>query len=303
MAIRNHLKLSLLGALTLASCAQIVGISDYDIDTRLDGKSGSTSTDGGMPGVGGAAGPEGGATDSAGAAGASDTGGTAGTGGSAMGGVGAEAGVGGEATEPRELIPCDSSDCCEAELGTAIGEELLQDGGFELGPVINGDSPWTQESTGEIEAITEDLELGWKPKAGTFYSYLSGISGERTTLYSENLRVADDAGWFVLVGHRNFQVDATDDVNEDFAGVGFYSVPDGELVELPFYWSRPADSEDGWGETTGWARFTSEWPATPHLGLRRRLGLRAESDAYPTEDDASSYLFDEVSLRVFRCYK
>jgi hypothetical protein len=140
---------------------------------------------------------------------------------------------------------------------------------------------------------------------------LTGIAGERTTLYSEDLEIPADAGWLVVSGYRWFQIDVQDDVNADFGLVAFYSYTNENPEELPFYWSKPSNSSDGWGDTPSWTRFSYSWDAAPHQGLVRYLGLRGESDLYPedpdpTDDepgDASSYLFDDVSLKAFRCYE
>ena len=302
-------RLWLVSALALAAgCSQIVGISDYEIDPTLDGAAngeggagatptGGTKNDagspdggqppsGGQPSSGGQPPSEGGSPDS-------------GTVGSPMAGAaGAEAVV----------LPCDSAECCAALGGRAVGVELLSDGGFERGPVGDGQSPWTQLSTNDAEIITANPSYGFDPNSGDYYAYLSGIPGERSTLYSETVTVPKDAGWLVVSGYRLFQIDLQDATNEDFCGVGFYEVPLDEALEIPGYWASTQNSADGWGDTPDWKRFEASWDAAPHQGAKRRLGLVGESDEYPDEADvdaddltSSSYLFDDVSLKAFRC--
>jgi hypothetical protein len=283
----------------VAGCSQIVGISDYEIDPKLDGALGGEAGTGNT-GAGGAqndaGSPNGGQPPSEG--GTPDPG----SAGSAAAG---EAGA-----APATVLPCDSADCCTALGGTPVGVELLKDGSFELGPVGDGDSPWTQLSTNGVEIITSDPDYGFDPKSGSYYAYLSGIAGERSTLYTETITVPSDAGWLVVSGYRLFQIDVEDDPNEDFCGVGFYEVPPAMALEIPFYWSSSANSTDGWGDTPSWKRFEASWDAAPHQGAKRRLGLVGESDEYPAKADvatddltASSYLFDDVSLKAFRCYE
>jgi hypothetical protein len=305
---RPKFKLTLLAVLALAGCSQILGIDDYDIDEKLDGApvggdGNEGGTDGGSNSQAGTRNNEAGEPGSMGGDGGTAQGGTAGS--SNLGGAG-DSGMGGDGGGPPvgELFPCDSEDCCDEADGTAVGTELLLDGGFEAGPVADGESPWRQDSTGKIQAITDDLTLGWEPKAGVYYAYLSGLAGEQTTVYSEDLVIPRDAGWLVVSGFRNFQIDEEVELNEDFAGIGFYSYTAGEDPYVPFFWSRPSDNGDGWGATnTAWQRFEASWDAAPHQGKTRYLGMRGRSDLYPTEDDASSYLFDEVSLKAYRCYK
>ncbi len=299
----------------ISGCAQLLGISDYDVDPTL----GATN-----------AGGEGGSGDgTSGNAGTKPTGGTNNAGspnggqppsdggapepGTAGGPMTGDAGAAG-AAPIGTVVPCDSADCCAALGGKAVGVELLSDGGFELGPVGDGSSPWTQLSTNNSEVITETdpdgTGLGFKSHADKYYAYLSGLQGERSTLYSETVTVPKDGGWLAVSGFRLFQIDLQDAVNSDFCGIGFYAVPPSDALEIPFYWSDPGSSTDGWGDTAKWQRFEASWDAAPHQGMKRRLGLVAESDSYPAKANvppggsaASSYLFDDVSLKVFRCYK
>jgi hypothetical protein len=158
---------------------------------------------------------------------------------------------------------------------------------------------------------TNDLELGWEPRSGDFYAYLSGIQGERTSVYSEDVIIPDDAGWLTVSGYRRFQIDELNAANADFALVGFFSYENDSAEETPFWWGDPGTYPDGWGNTVTWVKFQSSWDATPYQGLTTYLGLRGESDLYPADPDpeddvpgdASSYLFDDVSLEVFRCYE
>jgi len=159
-------------------------------------------------------------------------------------------------------------------------------------------------TTTSNELIINDLSFGFNPKLGDYFAYLSGIASEESTIY-QDVVVPKDAGWLVVSGYRLFQVDSQDDVNLDFCGIGLYSYPAADLVELPFYWGRPTDSTDGWGDTPTWKFFQASWDATPHQGLKREIDFRGSSDDYSTDVDltSSSYLFDELSLKAYRCYK
>jgi hypothetical protein len=46
-------------------------------------------------------------------------------------------------------------------------------------------------------------------------------------------------------------------------------------------------------------------PATPHQGTTRYLDFGGVADDYFTDDtiDGSNYMFDDLSLKVFRCYE
>lgn len=299
----SKLKLTLLSALVLGGCSQILGISDYDIDPKL----------GNVGGDDGGGGEDGGGTTSAGGSKSGDGGGgnvVAGSGGDDGNAGSMSGGAGGEGAAPAlgPLIPCSSEDCCDDADGISLGLELLSDPGFELGPVGAG-SPWTQESDKGVKAITDNLKLGWEPKSGDFYVYLAGIPGERTSLYSEDFEVPSDAGWFVVSGYRWFQIDAEDTTNTDFALVGFFSYESETAEELPFQWE--SGSADGYGDSPTWVRFETSFDATPYQGMTTYIGLRGESDMYPADpnpDDeelgpASSYLFDDVSFQAFACYE
>ena len=293
----------------IGGCSQILGISDYEVDPTLGG---DTSNAGGEGGSGSPANDAG-----ANAAGSPSHAGTSHGGQPAEGGAGAEPSVAGSpptgdagAGPLGDLVDCDSADCCAEKGGRPVGVEMLKDGGFELGSVADGNPYWTQLSTNDDEIITSDPSYKFIPHGGDYYAYLSGIPGERSTLYTETVTVPSDAGWLVVSGYRLFQIDLPDSTNADFCGIGFYEVPPKDALEIPFYWSGPADSTDGWGDTANWKRFERSWDATPHRGLKRRLGFVGESDKYPDAADvaegdptSSSYLFDDVSLKAFRCYK
>jgi hypothetical protein len=304
--------------LFVGGCSQIIGLSDYDVDPQLGGSAaaaGGEGGDGGTPAAGGTKPTAGTATIEAGApAGGQPPVGQAGQppleqGGQPPLGQAGEPGGGqagqGAGGEPAVVMPCDSAACCTKAGGVARGEELLKDGGFELGNGV--DTPWTEEFTKDgadyvDEAITNDTSLGFKPKAGAYYVYLSGIQGERATVYSEDLNIPADAGWLVVSGYRYFQIDKADATNADFSLIAFYDL-DGNPLEIPFYWAY--SEADGFGSTNGvWKVFSKSWDAAPHQGQVRYLGLRGESDKIPASGSpkASSYLFDDVSLKVFRCY-
>ena len=277
-----------------AGCSQIVGISDYEIDPNLDGAAAAPSAEGGGAGTNNAGGQAGAITSLGGEG--PGTGGTPPQGGEPSGGAAGTPTVG-------DVVPCDSADCCEQLGGTAVGVELLKDGGFELGGPDEG-SPWKEVSTtAGNPLIINDLSFGFEPKAGDWFVYLSGLAGEESTIYQTPV-VPKDAGWLVVSGWRLFQVDTQDDVNADFAGIGIYAFPGGENVEVPAFWSAPP-AQDGWGDAPKWVRFEYSFDALPHQGLKREIDFRGSSDEYSTdtESTASSYLFDELSFKSFSCYK
>jgi hypothetical protein len=217
---------------------------------------------------------------------------------------GGQAPLGGAEGAPLdELVACDSADCCTAKGGNAVGVELLNDGGFETGTPSDG-SPWREMSTtnGNV-LITNNLSLGFKPKAGAYFVYLSGLASEESTI-RQTVVVPEDAGWMVVSGYRLFQVDSQDDVNLDFCRIGLYGHPARDALELAFDWGRPTDTGDGWGDSRTWKFFEASWDAAPHQGLQREILFRGSSDDYSTDSDlsSSSYLFDELSLKAFRCY-
>ena len=302
-------KLTLAAMLTLGGCGQILGLGDYDIDSKL-GAAGAAPTDGGEGGENHTAGGvanHAGVPNTPGGAGAGQGGeAPAAQGGEPPvgGGSGAEAGAAGAPpVTVGTVVPCDSAECCTAKGGTAMGIELLKDGGFELGtPDTN--SPWKEVSTTvSNELIIDDLSFGFEPKAGNWFVYLSGIKGEESTIYQTPV-VPKDAGWLVVSGWRLFQVDSEDAVNTDFALIGFYAFPSGDPVEVPAYWSAPP-AQEGWGDTPTWKHFAFSFDALPHQGLKREIDFRGSSDSYTANPDtkASSYLFDELSLMSFTCVK
>lgn len=285
-----------------AGCSQVLGLGDYE---TVD-QSGAVGGEGGELTAGG------GEAGEAGSGGASPVGGSGESGGS--GTIGGEGGAGGEGGgEPVTVIPCDSLDCCKKEGGTAVGTELLSDGGFEQGLIDDGNSPWTEESTLEFSviSITDDPEVGFSSKSGDYYAYLSGVQTERSSIYSEDLQIPNDAGWLTLSGYRLFQIDVQDDTNKDFCLIALYDPMKDDPQELPFWWGAPKEHPDGWGDTPVWKKFEASFDAAPHQGATRYLGLRGESDTYPerpAEPDpevtySSSFLFDDVSLKAFKCVK
>jgi hypothetical protein len=294
MASKLSFRLLVCSTLTAAAgCSQIVGISDYEIDPKLDGAAGAAAADGGGAGTNHAGG-QAGATTSPGGEGPG-AGGTTPQGGEPSGGAaGAPA---------LDVVPCDSADCCEQLGGTPVGVELLKDGGFELGGPDEG-SPWKEvTTTSGNPLIINDLSFGFEPKAGDWFAYLSGLAGEESTIYQTPV-VPKDAGWLVVSGWRLFQVDTQDAMNADFAGIGIYAFPSGENVEVPAFWSAPP-AQDGWGDAPKWVRFEYSFDALPHQGLKREIDFRGSSDEYSTDttSTASSYLFDELSFKSFSCYK
>lgn len=292
--------------LAIGGCAQVIGLSDYKVDPSLDGNGGQ-----GMVPEGGDGGSTAGKTTLP--PGGDDTGGSV-----ALGGQGGEpsgvggAPAGGEGGAGGVLVPCDSLDCCTKQGGHAVGTEIITDLGFEGGPVEEGNTAWTEDSTKTLEIITatdtDGTGLGFKSHTGMYYAYLSGIPGEQSTIYTPDFIVPKDAGWMTLSGYRIFQIDVQDATNGDFAGIGLYDPNETNPVELPFFWGAPPAHPDGWADKSTWTKFEESWDAAPHQGKKRYLGIRGSSDTYPTAPatgdlDSSSFLFDDVSLKVYRCYQ
>jgi hypothetical protein len=312
-----NLTLSLL--LTLGGCSQIIGLSDYDIDNKL-GAAGEASTDGGDG--------SGGKTTTGGKNGNAGTNNTPGGDTSMPQGGDQNMPQGGDQNMPQggqapqggsdgaggaaplgALIPCDSAECCTLKGGKAVGLEIFKDGGFEGGPVGDGNTAWTQESTNDEEIITltdpDNTALFFDSHSGDYYAYLSGIAGETSSVYTPNFVVPKDAGWMTLSGYRYFQVDTADNMNKDFCGIALYDPAVTDPAELPFFWGIPGTHPDGWADERSWKKFEASWDAVPHQGQKRYMGFRGSSDSYSTDADldSSSFLFDDVSLKVYRCYE
>jgi hypothetical protein len=319
-------------------CGQILGISDYEIDPKLGrpadnegGRDGADANGGdrsaaGAPDSAGAPGggqpPSDGGNGGApvvgiGGAGASSGGagnGGAGNGGAGNGGAGpaeaGAAGAGGAGGSPEihhELVPCDSLNCCTQAGGTAEGEELLVTatlpqtpyyGDFELGTVEGGNTPWVETSLRGYPIITDGTDAA--PHKGSYFAWLCGLTKETSVLTSEPIHVPADAGWFTLTGFRKFQIDSLpeDTVNDDSMSIGFWN--ETEPLELPLYWNQAAP-----GATSGWVKFDASWDAAPHVGEVRYLTAVASTDDHVTDEEISSsnYMLDDLSLKVFRCYR
>jgi hypothetical protein len=312
----SNLKVVLTTLILGSGCSQLLGLGDYEIDRGL-GHKGSGGDDnpgqGGDPGQGGS--DRGGAKSQSGDAGMGarePEGGSAPMAGASTdagaGGVGAQGGVGGEAQggSGSVVIPCDSPECCEDAGGTAVSEEALSDGGFEEGPIVTGGtSPWTYSTTSSNLQLIQEAGNGWMPRAGTYFAYLSGIALEKSYVYSEDFTVPDDAGWFELSGYRRFQIDTQDDVNDDYSFVAFVGYGATEDNIFLFDWGNPMISPDEWGATAGWVRFSTSWAATSYQGEERYITLAGVSDEYSLDETltASSYLYDDISVKIFRCYE
>jgi hypothetical protein len=270
---------------------------------------GQPSTDGGNGGApvvsagGAGAGASGAATSGAGTSSA----GAGGTGPAEAGAAGA-AGAGGSPEIRHELVPCDSLDCCTQAGGTAEGEELLVTatlpetpyyGDFELGTVEEGQTPWLETSLLGYSIITSATTDATAHK-GSYFAWLCGVKEETSVVTSEAIHVPADAGWFTLTGFRKFQIDSLpeDTVNDDSMSIGFWN--ESEPLELPFYWDQAAP-----GATAGWVKFNASWDAAPHVGEVRYLTALASTDDHVTDEDinSSNYMLDDVSLKVFRCYR
>lgn len=305
--------------LALGGCSQIIGLSDYEVDSASPGNGGGEAgegADGGAQSSGGTSPRAGTSSVEAGSPsmvqGGESAGGQGGTAGNQpIGGQGgqAEAGETGAGGEPAIEVPCNSPTCCTQMGGVARGVELLDDGGFEAGPVNEGNAFWTEESTNDLEIITETdptgTGLGFKSHSGMYYAYLSGLADEESSIYSLDFVVPANAGWMTVSGYRLFQIDTQDATNDDFALIALYDPAATAPEELPFWWGAPPAHPDGWADSPTWKKFELSWDAVPHRGKTRYLGLRGSSDGYSTDPDldSSSYLFDDVSLKAYRCFK
>jgi len=310
----------------VGGCSQVLGLGDYAVDPSLGaggapsdvGEGGQTSTSGKSnmggkgnaiagegPGNGGEPNtpqggepntPQGGEPNAAQAGDAAIGGGGNGT----IGGAGGDGGAGG--AKAVEVVPCDSTSCCTQLGGTAKGVEMLKDGGFELGTVADGLTPWTETSAQGFPLITDGVTEDATPHKGTYFAFLAGVTNETSDIQSERLKIPADAGWMVLSGYRFFQLDSekTDTVNQDFMGIGFYDYATTDPLEIPFFWDNSNP-----GATAGWTRFQAEWDAAPHAGEARYLLLRGSTDDYGTDTalTASNYMIDDLSLMAFSCYK
>jgi hypothetical protein len=327
-----NLKLAFVLTLTLGGCSQILGIGDYEIDPKLDPASGSAGdgNEGGDNGDNGTSGKNG-TSGTSGTSGSSADGGGGGSlalggqGGEPMttagsGGASVQAGAGGQSGEsnnggaggeggqgepPGVLVPCSDEDCCTLSGGVAKGVELLRTsasphtyyGDFELGKDGEG-SPWSEAST--TYSIVVDADAGSEPHQGTYFAWLAGVKAESSYLTSEAFAVPADAGWLTLSGYRKFQLDSAgdDELNTDYA---FIALSDADTYLEDFYDWGPEDP----GQTGSWSAFELSLPATGHQGETRYLDLVGEADDYSTDTtiDGNNYMFDELSLKVFRCYE
>ncbi|HVY26339.1 MAG TPA: hypothetical protein VHB79_07285 [Polyangiaceae bacterium] len=302
--------LTFLSLLTIGGCSQLIGLSDYEVDPKLDhiqgGQGGEPQANEGgeAPSKGGSSGgkSQGGSTQ-----GGKSTGGSASLGGEGgeppiIGGSTAGGEGGAPPVNPGTLVACDSAACCTQKGGTPVGVEMLKDGGFELGTVADGATPWTEDSTKGYALITDGVEEKADPHKGTYFIFLAGVTNEQSDVQSERLKFPADSGWIVLSGYRFFQLDseATDTLNTDFMGIGLYSYTDDNPLELPFFW----DNTDP-GASVNYVKFSAEFSAEPHAGQDRYLLLRGSTDDYGTDADltASNYMLDDISLKMFRCYK
>ena len=334
----RHFDLTLLSLATLAGCSQILGVDDYQIDRSLDGRSGNASSggsrseggktnEGGDPGTGafpsggsspGGSSPggssPGGSSPGGSSPGGSSQGGSSQDGGSPQGGepqVGqageppvGQAGAGGEGGAPAQvIIPCDSVVCCSNEGGEPdAGVELLQDGGFELGTVADGLTPWTELSVQEAPLITDGSAEDATPNKGTYFAFLGGLEDEISIIDSETFTVPSDAGWLVFSAYRYFQLDSAidDELNQDLLAISLYDPATEDLVDGLSYW----DNTDP-GQTNTWTRFEVRVSAAEHQGQPRYLSALGSTDAYVTDGDlvSSNYMLDDLSLKAFRCLK
>lgn len=295
--------------LTLGGCSQIIGISDYDIDTKLDDNKTSAGESnaggdggGGKTGTGGAGGNstpqggEGGDQPTAGSSGAPDPGGDAGA---TSGGAGGE---GGGNNPPRVVLDCSDESCCTQSGGVAEGIELLVTaaapqtyyGDFELTP-----PPWSEGSASGM-TIVVDKSAGASPHKGDYFAWLVGFKDEWSALESEPFEVPVDAGWLTLSGYRKFQIDSAIDDENNTDSLLIAISDDTSYLDYFYEWG-PTDP----GETGSWAAFKLSVPATAHQGTTRYLDFYGEADDYFTDEtiDGSNYEFDDLSLKVFRCYE
>jgi hypothetical protein len=304
-------RLNVLAALLLAGgCSQILGISDYEIDNDLGdtGEGGDTGQggDGAVSGKGGKAGAgDAGAPPQAGEGpglGGGDQGGMPGQGGDGM--VGGSTGEGGEGGSGLgELVPCDSTSCCNDAGGTVVLTEVLPDGGFELGTYAEGNTPWYESSSNNYAIITDGLAESVTPRSGDYLAFLCGVDDEISTLQSPVLDVPADAGWFELTVFRWFEIDGPlDQTNEDFVSISLFSSPSDEIEELIEYWDQAGDA----GDTNTWTRYTASIDAAPHVGKNLYLLFLGQTDLITDNTisgGGSNYMFDDLSLKVGRCYK
>ncbi|HYP88275.1 MAG TPA: hypothetical protein VEQ59_08975, partial [Polyangiaceae bacterium] len=173
---------------------------------------------------------------------------------------------------------------------------------FELGTLADG-SPWKEISSGEFSLVVDktatDAETAL-PHKGDYFAWLGGESNESSFLDSEALDVPADAGWLTLSSFRKFQIDSdvTDTTNDDFAWIALLD-SEGDISDFFGYWDNTDPSE-----TNGWVKYEQTIDATSIQGQSLVLELAAVDDMYSTSADitGSNYMFDDVSLKAYRCY-
>jgi len=334
----RHLNLALMTLLAAVGCQQIIGLSDYDIDPKLDGggkggailpqggeggdPSRSGSSNGGKGGSGGNSGNTGGSTSQ-------PRGGEGGTVPMMVAGQAGqgEAGTGGVPDKPP--IPCDSVACCTKAGGVAAAEELLVTtpptgcnpmrdycepayGGFEYGTADDGNSPWTEDSSQGFPLVTDGTDEESSPHKGTYLAFLGGVHEETSLLVSLPFKVPDDAGWLVLSGFRFFEIDRADpSVPDNQDRMSFSLWDETDLLELPVFWDNTNP-----GDVSDWTKFEVSFSAKDHQGQVRYLYALGETDDWSDRDAgsggaggappdfpaSSNYMIDDLSLKVYRCY-
>jgi hypothetical protein len=291
----QNAKIGMLLLLAVGGCAQIIGLSDYDIDPAL-----------GDAGEGGQAQGEGGSdtSGSSGKTGGGDAG--VGQGGEpvvqggmpAVGGTGA-GGEGGSGEEiPVIVIPCDSVECCTSAGGIADDRELLQNVDFEA-----GQEWWDEASTGSYDVIVNENDIdSINAHAGEWFVWLGGAVDEIGSLTSPTITVPADTGWVTISGYRYLVFDSTTTIYDpetmvgDFASISLFQGED--IFEPIFYWDNYEF------DNSSWFYFELGGPADNYAGLSFEYTVLASTDNTsddPTAQAASNFFFDDLSFIASRC--
>jgi hypothetical protein len=297
----QNAKFGMLLLLAAAGCAQIIGLSDYEIDSGLGdaGEGGQAQGEGGGD-TSGSSGKAGGGDAGAGNVGQGGDVGQAGEppvqgGMPAVAGSGA-GGEGGSGDVPVTVIPCDSVECCTSAGGVADDRQLLQNFDFET-----GHEWWTEYSLqfgDEGLIVSEDDTDTINAHAGAWFVWIGGELDEIASLTSPSVTVPADTGWLTVGGYRYLVYDSTDATLAPFDWVAVSLYQEGDWLEDIFLW------DDYLYDNNSWFNFEVTFPADTYAGMSFEFAVEAVIDDLqedPAGQTASNFFFDDLTFVASRC--
>jgi hypothetical protein len=300
-----RLNASVLALLAVGGCSQIIGLSDYEIDRKLGGaggdavggdgsggsKAGSKSEGGDGPIDRGGEGPGDGGKGpiDVGGDGPIDRGGETSQGGEPP----VPQGGAGEGGAPSTVIDCESAECCEEEGGTVVGVELIKNGDFE-----SGRGAWTQYYTNNEDFLVLSNDDHIDAYSGAWYAWLGGVESDTAELLSPVFTVPAGTGWFDLTAQRYFAFDSLE-MTGDYAFIAIYEPGSTTAEEIFAAWDNFEFDTDGWVDVS-----VPDVPASHLVGVEFQLSVIGVTDDMadePTEQAASNFHFDDLSLKAYSC--